>query len=156
MDSIEQDFALEGSGNEFEPLTADQAQQWRQRNPSVSAWQIVGMQVMVACVLVLAVWLGVSDVAAISVAYGATAVILPASVFVRGLRRQSALKDSASVVWGFAVWESVKVVLTVVMLLLAPWVIPAMNWLALLAGFVVTMKVYWFAGWWQTRRPHLT
>jgi len=35
------------------------------------------------------------------------------------------------------------VVLTVAMLFAAPGLIPDLNWLALLAGFVVTMKVYW-------------
>jgi ATP synthase protein I len=41
----------------------------------------------------------------------------------------------------------VKVVLTVAMLFAAPGLIPDLNWLALLAGFVVTMKVYWVAMW---------
>jgi ATP synthase protein I len=45
------------------------------------------------------------------------------------------------------VWELVKIALTVVILLAAPKLVPHLSWLALLAGFVVTMKVYWVAAW---------
>ena len=48
---------------------------------------------------------------------------------------------------GFFVWELVKIALTVAMLMAAPKLILQLNWLALLAGFVVTMKVYWLAVW---------
>ena len=48
---------------------------------------------------------------------------------------------------GFFVWEMVKILLTVAMLFAAPRLILNLNWLALLAGFVVTMKVYWVAMW---------
>ena len=48
---------------------------------------------------------------------------------------------------GFFVWELVKVGLTVALLLAAPRLIPELSWLALLAGFVVTMKVYWVVMW---------
>jgi ATP synthase protein I len=50
------------------------------------------------------------------------------------------------------VWEFVKIVLTVVMLFAAPRLIDDLNWLALLAGFVVTMKASWLAMFWQHRR----
>jgi ATP synthase protein I len=55
---------------------------------------------------------------------------------------------------GLMVWELVKVVLTVVLLLAAPKVVSDLSWLALVAGFVVTMKVYWLAmalGWMQRK-----
>ena len=48
---------------------------------------------------------------------------------------------------GFFVWELVKIVLTVAMLLAAPKLVPDLSWLALLVGLVVTMKVYWVAMW---------
>ncbi len=53
---------------------------------------------------------------------------------------------------GLFVWELVKVVLTVVLLAAAPKVISELSWLALLAGFVVTMKVYWLAWYWSAIR----
>ena len=42
-------------------------------------------------------------------------------------------------------------VLTVVLLLLAPLVVPGLNWLALVLGLVVVMKTYWLALWLLTR-----
>ena len=42
-------------------------------------------------------------------------------------------------------WEFVKLVLCIAMLAAAPRLIPDLNWLALLAGLVVTMKTYWIA-----------
>ena len=45
-------------------------------------------------------------------------------------------------------------VITVALLLVAPKVVSDLSWLALVAGFVVTMKVYWLAmalGWMQRK-----
>jgi ATP synthase protein I len=50
---------------------------------------------------------------------------------------------------GFFVWEAVKVALTVAMLGLATRVIDELSWPAMLAGLVVTMKVYWVALAWR-------
>jgi ATP synthase protein I len=50
---------------------------------------------------------------------------------------------------GLLVWEGVKVVLTVLALLLAPQVVEDLSWPALLAGLVVTMKVYLLALAWR-------
>jgi ATP synthase protein I len=50
---------------------------------------------------------------------------------------------------GLLVWEGVKVALTVLALLLAPKVVEDLSWLALLAGLVLTMKVYWLALAWR-------
>ncbi len=46
---------------------------------------------------------------------------------------------------GFFVWEMAKVGLTVAMLFAAPRVVTDLSWPAMLAGLVVTMKVYWLA-----------
>jgi ATP synthase protein I len=72
---------------------------------------------------------------------------MPAAFFIRGLARQQKAANAGSALVGFFVWEMVKIVLTVAMLLVAPRLIVQLNWLALLAGFVVTMKVYWMAMW---------
>lgn len=142
----------EESDEKFKPLTAEEARQWRQSNPAVSPWRVIRMQAIVACVLAVAVWCFSGRVVAVSAFYGAMAVIFPAMVLARGLRRQPKLKDSGAAFLSFVVWEVVKVVLTVALLLAAPKLVPQLNWLALVAGFVVTMKVYWFAAWQQTRR----
>ncbi len=51
-------------------------------------------------------------------------------------------------------WEMVKIGLTVAMLIAAPRLVLDLSWLAMLAGFVVTMKVYWLAMWLRWVRPH--
>nr|WP_315463650.1 ATP synthase subunit I [uncultured Rhodoferax sp.] len=139
---------------EFKPLTAAEAQQWRQRNLPVSPWRIVGMQCVAAFVAAVFAWLGFGQAIAVSVLYGSLAVVVPAAVLARGLRRQALVNDSGAAFLGFVVWEVVKVVLTVAMLLAAPKLVPGLNWLALVAGFVVAMKVYWVAAWLQSRRKH--
>jgi ATP synthase protein I len=52
-------------------------------------------------------------------------------------------------------WEGVKILLVVAMLWSAPWIVPELNWLGLLAGLVLVLKVYWFGFWIQTRRANL-
>ncbi len=129
---------------DFKPLSAEQAQQWRQSNPPLSPWRIVAWQAMAGALVTLVA--GVLDRDwTLSVAYGALAVVLPAAVLARALSRQRGAAGVALA--GFFVWELVKIVLTVAILLAAPKLVPQLNWLALLAGFVVAMKVYWVAVW---------
>jgi ATP synthase protein I len=81
-------------------------------------------------------------------------VVVPAVVFVRALSRQMRRIQPGSALMGLMVWELVKIILTVALLLVAPKVISDLSWLALVAGFVVTMKVYWLAmalGWMQRK-----
>lgn len=140
---------------EFKPLTAEEARQWRQAHPAMSPWWVVVWQVVAGAVLALlaAWWAG--KVAGLSAAYGALAVVFPAALMVRGLQRQRAVTQPGAAMMGFVIWESVKVALTVAMLLLAPKVVSPLSWLALVAGFVVTMKVYWVAAWLHSRRRSL-
>ena len=86
-----------------------------------------------------------------SVAYGVLAVVLPAALMVRGLQRQAKVAQSGAAMLGFVIWELVKVVLTVAMLLAAPKLVSPLNWPALVVGFVVTIQVYWAAAWLRPR-----
>jgi ATP synthase protein I len=142
--------------DEFKPLTAQQAQEWRQKNRTTSPWWVVGLQAAVAVVVSLLTWLiGRRTGWALSVAWGGFAVVAPAALFARALARQMQLGQPGAALVGLFVWEFVKVVLTVALLLVAPQVISELSWLALVAGFVVTMKVYWLAmalGWMQRSR----
>jgi ATP synthase protein I len=91
---------------------------------------------------------------AASSAWGTVAVVIPAVVFVRALSRQMRQTQPSAALASLFIWELVKIVLTVALLLVAPIVISDLSWLALLAGFVVTMKVYWLAmalGWMQRK-----
>jgi ATP synthase protein I len=148
-------IADEGLEPEFKPLTAEQAQAWRQRNPVPSPWRVLILQVGVGCVLALLTgWVTGQSRLALSAAWGSVAVVIPAVVFVHALSRQMRLAQPGPAWIGLMVWELVKVVLTVVLLLAAPKVVSDLSWLALVAGFVVTMKVYWLAmalGWMQRK-----
>ncbi len=131
---------------EFKPLSAEEARQWREQHPALSPWRIVAWQAVAASLVTGMVWLlsGRLDLTG-SVGYGALAVVLPAGVLARAMSRQAGAAGAALA--GFFVWELVKIVLTVAMLVAAPKVVPGLSWPAMLAGFVVAMKVYWVAMW---------
>lgn len=131
---------------EFTPLTAEQARALREQNPSISPWWVVVGQALVGCLAALVAW-GVTEksVVAWSVAYGALAVVLPAALFARGLTGRVSSSNPGAAVFGFFLWEMVKIALTVAMLFAAPRLITALSWPAMLVGLVVTMKVYWVA-----------
>ena len=155
MPSDTTDAADEGSEPDFKPLSAEEAQAWRQNNPQASPWRVLLLQVGVGAVLALLTGLvsGQWHLAA-SAAWGSVAVVIPAVVFVRALSRQMRRTQPGSALVGLFVWELVKIVLTVALLLVAPKVISDLSWFALVAGFVVTMKVYWLAmalGWMHRR-----
>jgi ATP synthase protein I len=142
-------------GPEFKPLTAEQARQWRSAHPAMSPWWVIVWQVAMAIGVALLAGLLAGWSAGWSAGYGALAVLLPAALMVRGLRRQRHVAQAGAAMLGFVIWESVKIALTVAMLLLAPVLIQPLNWLALVAGLIATMKVYWLAAWVhakQTRR----
>ncbi|WP_395028401.1 ATP synthase subunit I [Comamonas odontotermitis] len=137
---------------DFKPLTAEEAAEWRRRNPSVSMVRVVKWQLVVGVVLAVLVGLITQRAGWLwSVAYGAAAVVIPAALFARGLRLQlGAGQENLAMVRFFGL-EIAKLVLTVVLLLLAPLVVPGLNWLALVLGLVVVMKTYWLALWLLTR-----
>ena len=140
---------------EFKPLTAEEARQWRSVNPAMSPWWVVVWQALAGAVFALIAGLVVGANVGWSAAYGAVSVVMPAALMVRGLQRQRAVSQPGAVMLGFVVWESVKIALTVAMLIVAPKLIQPLSWLALVAGFVVTMKVYWVAAWLHSRRRNL-
>ncbi|NMM14640.1 MAG: ATP synthase subunit I [Rhodoferax sp.] len=131
---------------EFKRLTAEEAQALRELHPSVSPWLIVGMQVLVGLLVALAAWgfTGKSS-AGWSAAYGALAVIVPAVVFARGLTSQFSSLNAATAWLGFFVWEAIKIAVSVGMLFAAPRLVVDLDWLVMLIGLIVTMKVYWVA-----------
>ena len=155
MPSDTPDAADEGLEPEFKPLSAEQAQAWRQHNPQASPWRVLFLQVGVGALMALVTGLFTGEwTLAASSAWGSVAVVVPAVVFVRALSRQMRRTQPGSALMGLMVWELVKIVLTVALLLVAPKVISDLSWLALVAGFVVTMKVYWLAmalGWMQRK-----
>ena len=131
---------------EFHPMTAQEAQAWRARHPTLSVWWVVGVQLMLAVFLaVSAAWIWGRSSIAFSLMYGALAVVLPAALFARGMTSRLASVNAVSAALSFAVWQGVKMVLTVLLMVLAPRVLNDVSWPALLAGLLLTMKVYWLA-----------
>ncbi len=130
----------------FEPLTAEQVIELRKRQPLLSVWRVVAVQVLLGLLVAALVWWVSGRMAAVySVAYGALAVIVPAALFARGLTSRVASVNAGAAVFGFFLWEMVKIGLTVAMLFAAPRLVNDLSWPAMLAGLIVTMKVYWVA-----------
>lgn len=127
-------------------LSADEARALRERDPSVSAWRVLGWQLAVGVLLALLAWAVTGSAnAGWSAGYGALAVVIPAALFARGLLSRVSLASPGAAVAGFFVWEVVKIGLTLAMLFAAPRLVADLNWPAMLIGLVVTMKVYWVA-----------
>ena len=120
---------------DFKPLTAEEAAEWRKHHPPIAVMRVVKWQLIVGVALALVVGL-ISQKAAWgwSVAYGAVAVLIPAAFFARGLRMQLGAGQGSLAMVQFFGLEIAKLVLTVVLLLLAPLVVPNLNWLALVSG----------------------
>ena len=137
---------------EFKPMTAEEVRQWRSAHPAVSPWWVIVWQLVVGVVVSVLAALWAGSAAGVSAVYGSLAVVFPAALMVRGLQRQRAVAQPSAAMLGFVIWELVKVVLTVALLLAAPKVVSPLSWLALVVGFVVTMKVYWVAAWLHSRR----
>jgi len=133
-------------GEEFKPLTAEEAQQLRDRKPLVSPWRVIAIQVAAGILVALAAW-GLTGRQNLgwSAGYGALAVVLPAAVFARGLTGRFASLNPGTAVFGFFLWEMVKLALTMAMLIAAPRLVEALSWPAMLIGLVVTMKAAWVA-----------
>ncbi len=147
------DEADEAQDEGFKPLTHEEAEKVRKLNPSVSLWSVWAGQVGVGIVVASLAWMLTGQARmGWSAGYGALAVIIPAALFARGLSRQKSAVHGNAALAGFFVWEMVKIALTVAMLFAAPRLVEGLNWLALLAGFVVTMKVYWVAMWFGPAR----
>lgn len=129
-----------------QPLTAEEAQRVRERNPSVKPGWVVAGQAGVGAVASLLAWAftGKQNVGW-SVAYGALAVVIPAAVFARGLVGRFASLNAGTAAVGFLLWEMVKIALTFAMLVAAPRLVAGLSWPALLVGLVLAMKVYWVA-----------
>lgn len=131
---------------DFKPLTAEEAQRLREANPALSPWWVIVAQVAVGMLVSAIALAWVREwPAAWSAMYGAMAVALPAALFVRGTRRVSAVREQSAAMLKFAVWELIKLVLTVAMLAAAPVLIGDLRWLALLAGVIAAIKMYWVA-----------
>jgi ATP synthase protein I len=135
--------------DEVTPLTAEQARQWRSRQPQLPLSRALLMQAATGVVVMALAWLLTgSSRAAWSAGYGALAGVLPAALAAKGTARWAAPGfPPGAALAGFLLWEAVKVILAVGMLMAAPKILGAPNWPALLIGLALTIKVYWVGLW---------
>jgi ATP synthase protein I len=136
----------------FKPLTREQAQALRLKDPPVSPWRVLQVQAGVGVgVALLAVLLTGRQEIFWSTLYGAATVVVPGALMARGMTsRLTSLSPGTSAV-SFMLWEMVKIAVSVAMLMLATKIVQHLSWPALLVGLVVCMKVYWFALLWRGR-----
>lgn len=148
MKTIANETEAEVEETDFKPLTAQEAEEWRRRNPRVSVWRVVAGQVAVGVLVSLLFWL-VSGQARIgwSAAYGALVVVVPSMLFVRGLSRQRDVVNAGSAMLGFFGWEIAKIALSIALLAAAPKLVADLSWLVLVVSMTITMKTYWIALW---------
>lgn len=136
----------------FRPLTREQAQALRLRQPQVPVWWVVAAQAAVGVIVALVAWGVTADVAVFASAlYGACAVVVPGALMARGLSSLLSSVSPAGSAVSFMLWEAVKIGVSVLMLALAPKIVQPLSWPALLIGLVVCLKVYLLALLW--RRP---
>ena len=138
--------ADEAAEEHFKPLTRDEAQQWRSTQPTLSMlWVLVWQVVFALATTAMAALLTRDWVVVKSVVYGATAVVLPSALMAWGVTASAVAQKVSGVaqaaLLNFFVWEGVKLVLVMALLGLAPVVLDEVNWLALVAGLVVVLKV---------------
>lgn len=130
----------------YRPLSREEAQALRRANPSTSPWFVLGGQLVVGFVAAGIAWLLTGQLGVgWSVLYGALAVVLPGALFARGLMSQFSSINAMTAGFGFFVWEAIKIAFSVGMLFAAPRLVPGLDWLAMLIGLIVTLKVYWVA-----------
>jgi ATP synthase protein I len=139
-------------GEVFKPLTAEEASALRAREPSVSPWRVLAVMVAVGVVsALLAGGLTQRQEMAWSVLYGAAAVVVPGALMARGMTSKLSSMSPGSSAVSFMLWEMVKIAVSVLMLALAPRVVPNLSFPAMLVGVVLCMKVYWVALLWRGR-----
>ena len=139
----------------FKRLSREEAAALRAKEPPVSPWRVIAVQAAVGVVAALLGWLftGRNEVAW-SMLYGAAAVVMPGALMARGMTsRLSSTAPGVSAV-SVLMWESVKLVFSIVMLVIANRVVQPLVWPALLLGLVLCIKVYAVALLWRSRRTN--
>lgn len=133
------------------PLTPEQAQALRAQLPSISPWQVVAAQAVAGLAVAVLCFI-VSGRAGPggSALYGTACAVLPSALLARGLARVRRAGPAAAAL-GFMVWEGVKVLLSVAMLLAAARVVPDLSWPALLAALATCLSMNWLALLWRGR-----
>lgn len=136
---------LDDPEEEFNPLSVEEARQWRLRQRRSPAWYPLAWQLGIGLIASIAIGLGwQSGMLARSAAYGVCAVVFPQALQLRGMADTDRRWRPEALLLRFIVWEAVKIALTLAILYGAHTALGEFSWPALLAGLVVTMKANWF------------
>ena len=155
----------EAEQDDFKPLTREEAQQWRARQPDASAWQVVRWQLaLTVLVTLLAALITRQSSVVWSVLYGALCILLPTALMAYGLTSSALTRwlgssrsnAAGASLAGMFFWEGIKILLALALMWSAPRLVPDLSWLGLLAGLVVVLKVHWLGWWIRGRRGQQT
>ena len=136
----------------FKALTREEAQALREKDPPLSPWRVLAVQMAVGGVAALLAGLAMQRTeVAWSLLYGAAAVVVPGALMARGMTSKLSSMSPGSSAVSFLLWEMVKIAVSIAMLALAPKLVQPLVWPALLVGLVLCMKVYWLALLWRPR-----
>lgn len=134
------------------PLTRAEAQALRVRSPQISPWWVVAAQVMVGCASAAVVWLILGRPEFIgSALYGALVAVLPGALMARGMTSRVSSLSVGSSAFSVMLWSTVKIGVSIVMLMLASRLVQPLSWPVLLATLVLCMQMYWVALLWRGR-----
>jgi len=134
-------------------LTRDEARALRARNPPLSPWRVIAVQARGRGSGGCARMAGFRQTRG----YVVGALRAPprwccrVPLMARGMTsRLSSVSLGTSAV-SVMLWSTVKIGVSIAMLMLAPKLVQPLSWPALLAAMVLCMQVYWFALLWRGR-----
>lgn len=131
----------------------DEVEALKLRQPAVSLWRVVAIQALAGMLLALVSWFlgGHRSNVVWSAIYGAACVVVPGALFAYGMSRQVSAVNAGVAVFGFMLWEFVKIGVAVIMLVAAIKVVPQLSWPAFLAALIVCIKLNWLTLFMQGR-----
>ena len=143
------------------PLTRQEVRALREKLGGISLelflFKVLMWQSLSAVVIAVLTWIVCGSVsAATSALYGAMCVVLPSALVVRTVMkklRPDVLKHAGGRLTGLVVLELIKILTTLFMLLAAPLLMDSPQWVAIVIGFAVTLKVYWVVALMSLRQP---
>ena len=100
----------------------------------------------------LAAWVTGRQEVAWSVLYGAATVVVPGALMARGMTSSISSASPGTSAVSVLLRATVKILVSVVMLVIASRVVQPLVWPALLLGLVLCMKVYLVVLIWRRRR----
>ncbi|MBC7700585.1 ATP synthase subunit I [Aquabacterium sp.] len=144
---------LEAGEAPIRQWSRDEVEALRLKRPAVSLWRVVAIQALAGMLLALVFWVlgGHRSNVVWSALYGAACVVVPGALFAHGMSRQVSAINAGAAVFGFMLWEFLKIGVAVIMLVAAVKVVPHLSWPAFLAALIVCIKLNWLALFMQGR-----